>query len=109
MNEVYHAVRLGKKLDPAWYDWQDDLGLTVLHYAILLKKEELDTDLLDKREWFSQTSMIDNRGNGLYRIGKTDGVIKLRPDLTKNLRAACYIAAEPKGHETSVVAERAPA
>ena len=61
MNEVYHAVRLGKKLDPAWYDWQDDLGLTVLHYAILLKKEELVTDLLDKREWFSQTSMIDSR------------------------------------------------
>ena len=39
MNEVYHAVRLGKKLDPAWYDWQDDLGLTVLHYAILLKRK----------------------------------------------------------------------
>lgn len=74
MNEVYHAVRLGKKLDPAWYDWQDDLGLTVLHYAILLKKEELVTDLLDKREWFSQTSMIDNRAMDYIVLAKLMGL-----------------------------------
>lgn len=74
MNEVYHAVRLGKKLDPAWYDWQDDLGLTVLHYAILLKKEELVADLLDKREWFSQTSMIDSRAMDYIVLAKLMGL-----------------------------------
>lgn len=77
MNEVYHAVRLGKKLDPAWYDWQDDLGLTVLHYAILLKKEELVADLLDKREWFSQTSMIDSRAMDYIVLAKLMGLSKL--------------------------------
>ena len=38
MSEVYHAVRLGKKLNPSWYAWQDDLGFTVLPYA----KEHFD-------------------------------------------------------------------
>ena len=74
MNEVYHAVRLGKKLNPAWYDWQDDLGLTILHYAILLKKEELVADLLDKREWFSQTSMIDSRAMDYIVLAKLMGL-----------------------------------
>lgn len=74
MDEVYHAVRLGKKLDPAWYDWQDDLGLTVLHYAILLKKEELVADLLDKREWFLQTSMIDSRAMDYIVLAKLMGL-----------------------------------
>ena len=74
MNEVYHAIRLGKKLDPAWYDWQDDLGLTVLHYAILLKKEELVGDLLDKREWFSQTPVIDSRAMDYIVLAKLMGL-----------------------------------
>ena len=92
MNEVYHAVRLGKKLDPAWYDWQDDLGLTVLHYAILLKKEELVTDLLDKREWFSQTSMIDSRamdyGIQTYQANVMRENIDAALSLTKGENAA---------------------
>lgn len=92
MNEVYHAVRLGKKLDPAWYDWQDDLGLTVLHYAILLKKEELVTDLLDKREWFSQTSMIDSRamdyGIQTYQTNVMRENIDAALSLTKGENAA---------------------
>ena len=74
MNEVYHAVRLGKKLDPAWYDWQDDLGLTALHYAILLKKEELVANLLDKREWFSQTPVIDSRAKDYIVLAKLMGL-----------------------------------
>ena len=74
MNEVYHAVRLGKKLDPAWYDWQDDLGLTVLHYAILLKKEELVANLLDKREWFSQVPVIDSRAMDYVVLAKLIGL-----------------------------------
>lgn len=92
MNEVYHAVRLGKKLDPARYDWQDDLGLTVLHYAILLKKEELVTDLLDKREWFSQTSMIDSRamdyGIQTYQTNVMRENIDAALSLTKGENAA---------------------
>lgn len=74
MNEVYHAVRLGKKLDPAWYDWQDNLGLTALHYAILLKKEELVANLLDKREWFSQTPVIDSRAKDYIVLAKLMGL-----------------------------------
>lgn len=37
------------------------------------------------------------------------GIYKFRFDLAEDLRAACYVTTKPKGHETSVVAERTSA
>lgn len=74
MSEVYHAVRLGKKLNPSWYAWQDDLGFTVLHYAILLKKEDLVADLLDKREWLAEPTVIGSRAMDYIVLAKLMGL-----------------------------------
>ena len=61
-------------------------------YAILLKKEELVTDLLDKREWFSQTSMIDSRamdyGIQTYQTNVMRENIDAALSLTKGENAA---------------------
>ena len=109
MNEVYHAVRLGKKLDPAWYDWQDDLGLTVLHYAILLKKEELVANLLDKREWFSQVPVIDSRAMDYVVLAKLIGLSNFDLILQKTYEPLVTLQRSQKGHETSAVVERTSA
>lgn len=51
MLAVYRAIEAGQSLSPEWLDWTDSMGLTPLHYAILLRKGELIADLLEKRTW----------------------------------------------------------
>lgn len=51
MWSVYSAIKKGEKLHPAYTHFRDGVGLTPLHYAILLKNEKAIADMLKKQNW----------------------------------------------------------
>lgn len=51
MLTVYKAIEADQPLRPEWLNWTDSVGLTPLHYAIILKKSSLVDDLLDSQVW----------------------------------------------------------
>ena len=48
---VYKAIEAGQPLHSEWLGWTDSMGLTPLHYAIILQKISLVDDLLDSQTW----------------------------------------------------------
>lgn len=51
MLTVYEAIETNQPLRPEWLNWTDSMGLTPLHYAIILKKSSLVDNLLDSQVW----------------------------------------------------------
>ncbi|MCR4999441.1 MAG: J domain-containing protein [Lachnospiraceae bacterium] len=48
---VYEKLMAGKKLTAIEYGWQDALGLTPLHYALILRNRDMVMELLDAYDW----------------------------------------------------------
>ncbi len=53
---VYEKLLGGKKLTFMELGWKDALGLTPLHYALILRKKEAVHDLLEQYDWRSYRS-----------------------------------------------------
>lgn len=51
MLTVYEAIKANQPLRSEWLNWTDSMGLTPLHYAIILKKSSLVDNLLDSQVW----------------------------------------------------------
>lgn len=51
MKRVYDAVRSGVMPPEESLEWTDSIGLTPLHYAILLRQEDVVTQMLEKHVW----------------------------------------------------------
>ena len=51
MKGVYETIRTGQLPQSEQLDWVDSIGLTPLHYAILLRHEGVIEELLDKKTW----------------------------------------------------------
>lgn len=66
MTEVYSAIKSGKTFDPEWANWTDSMGLTPLHYAIILKNESYIENLLNNYSWGSENDTEDNASSSIY-------------------------------------------
>lgn len=53
---VYEKIERGTELSKPELLWQDDLGLTPLHYALILRKDDVVRRLLKTRDWCEYTS-----------------------------------------------------
>lgn len=51
MKSVYETIQNGHLPQSEQLDWVDSIGLTPLHYAILLRREDVIQELLDKKTW----------------------------------------------------------
>ena len=59
---VYEKMESGNELSKSELFWEDDLGLTPLHYALILRQEDVVLKLLHERDWISWESPFkDNR------------------------------------------------
>lgn len=47
MLTVYEAIEVNQPLRPEWLNWTDSMGLTPLHYAIILKKNSVTYILIE--------------------------------------------------------------
>lgn len=66
MKKVYELVRQ-RTMPPAEYlEWTDSVGLSALHYAILLNQESLVEDLLEKKKWTVKSPVSDGEAELLY-------------------------------------------
>lgn len=67
MKKVYELVKQGTMPPVEWLDWTDSVGLTPLHYAILLKQEALVDEMLEKKTWTTVKAPVsDGRAERLY-------------------------------------------
>lgn len=66
MKKVYETIKQGTMPPDEWLDWTDSVGLTVLHYAILLRRELLVDELLKKKEWAFNPPFSDRETGVLY-------------------------------------------
>lgn len=55
MMNVYEAIKNQKDLPSTFWRSRDGIGLTPLHYAIILKDEKAITFLLEQKEWTTAT------------------------------------------------------
>ena len=60
---VYEKMESGTDLSKPELFWEDDLGLTALHYALILRQEDVVLKLLHERDWSSWESPF--KGNRL--------------------------------------------
>ena len=65
MQQVFEAVAGGKMPEDFQLQWADSIGLTPLHYAIILRRPELVDKLIEKKKWkpefsFSQECNASN-------------------------------------------------
>lgn len=51
MYKVYHAIKYGGEYPASYRRLRDGLGLTPLHYAIILKNETAIKQLLEEKDW----------------------------------------------------------
>ena len=60
MQKVYNEIRAGSIPAKEQLDWTDSLGFTPLHYALILRREDVVSELLEKHTWkspvFTQSS-----------------------------------------------------
>lgn len=66
MKRVYELVKQGTMPPAEWLDWTDSVGLSALHYAILLNQETLVEDLLEKKTWTVKAPVSDGEAELLY-------------------------------------------
>lgn len=66
MKKVYELVKQGAMPPAEWLDWTDSVGLSALHYAILLNQETLVEDLLEKKTWTVKAPVSDGEAELLY-------------------------------------------
>ena len=66
MKKVYELVKEGAMPPVEWLDWTDSIGLSALHYAILLNQESLAEDLLEKKTWAVKIPVLDGEVELLY-------------------------------------------
>ena len=66
MKKVYELVKQGTMPPAEWLDWTDSVGLSALHYAILLNQESLVEDLLEKKTWTVKAPVSDGVAELLY-------------------------------------------
>ena len=50
---IYEKLESGTELSKPELFWEDDLGLTPLHYALILRQEDVVLKLLHERDWVS--------------------------------------------------------
>lgn len=60
MSLVYDKMIRGKELSDAELDTTDSMGLTVLHYAIMLRDYELIRSLLRRKDWRKDSAQMKN-------------------------------------------------
>ena len=51
MKRVYDVIKDGAMPPEEWLSWTDSIGLTPLHYAIILHQEYVVEQMLEKRSW----------------------------------------------------------
>ena len=66
MKKVYELVKQGTMPPAEWLGWTDSVGLSALHYAILLNQETLVEDLLEKKTWTVKAPVSDGEAELLY-------------------------------------------
>lgn len=66
MKNVYDTIRRGCMPPVEQLDWVDSIGLSVLHYAILLRQEQLVEELLEKKSWAIKLPFSDGEAELLY-------------------------------------------
>ena len=63
---IYEKLESGTELSKPELFWEDDLGLTPLHYALILRQEDVVLKLLHERDWRNWESSF--RGNRLVEV-----------------------------------------
>lgn len=58
MKKVYEQIRKGDIPPKEWLEWTDSLGLSALHYAIILKQEDIINQILDLKSWNTKSPVI---------------------------------------------------
>lgn len=66
MKKVYEMVKQGTIPPAECLNWTDSIGLSALHYAILLNRESLVEDLLEKKNWTVKVPVSDGEAELLY-------------------------------------------
>jgi hypothetical protein len=51
MQRIYDSIKNNTEPLAAWIHWTDSVGLTPLHYAIILHQEDIINQLLDEQKW----------------------------------------------------------
>ena len=60
MIKVFDAIQSGAELSDSWMTWTDNLGFTPLHYALILRKDDSISKLLEKHNWPTSPAGTDN-------------------------------------------------
>lgn len=60
MIKVFDAIQAGSELSDSWMTWTDNLGFTPLHYALILRKDDSISRLLEKYNWPTPPTGTDN-------------------------------------------------
>ena len=66
MKKVYEMVKQGTMPPDEYLDWTDSIGLTALHYAIVLNQDQLVENLLDKKRWEPKAPVSNSEAEQLY-------------------------------------------
>ena len=94
---VYEKIDRGTELSKPELLWQDDLGLTPLHYALVLRKDEVVRSLLSTRDWSEYTSPMpkDKLIDVLYNPVFVASILYDDMDMIEEVYTACSKEAKP--------------
>lgn len=94
---VYEKIEQGRELSKPELLWQDDLGLTPLHYALILRKDDVVRTLLKTRDWSEYVSPLpkDKLIDVLYHPMFVASVLYDDAELLEDVFCACSKEAKP--------------
>ena len=94
---VYEKIERGTELSKPELLWQDDLGLTPLHYALVLRKDDVVRSLLNTRDWSEYVSPMpkDKMVDVLYNPVFLTSILYDDMDMIEDVYVACSKEAKP--------------
>ncbi len=94
---VYEKIDRGTELSKPELLWQDDLGLTPLHYALVLRKDEVVRSLLSAMDWSEYVSPMPNDKlvDVLYNPVFLTSILYDDMEMIEEVYAACSKEAKP--------------
>lgn len=111
MRDVFSAIQNNEKLPDFVLDFSVSMGLTPLHYALILRQDKAMKQLLSKKEWMPAFTEQDAELKEVYGyinlakfvdsaviayvIGAADDVIKINQNAKKQSRKKAQDGTQP--------------